>query len=273
MIAVFGTDLGFIEGPVVCADGSIVLTSIDRGCLYRVTAGRTERLVVTGGGPNGLVEAEDGFCVAQNGGAFPALNEIKATAGVQHVDRAGRLSQVMTGPTAPNDLAFGPDGFLYVTDPTRRPERDDGRIWRCDVKTGKSDLLLTLGWYPNGIGFSLEDDHFYVADTGGRRIVRFPLANPTPEAAETVLTMECGMPDDGNIIIAAIGATETELGTVQIWSKAGRLIKTIEPKQSRFITNLAIASDGSLYVCDSGGGQLLRIDAGIKPLKLHPFRR
>lgn len=279
MLDAYKTDLGFIEGPIVCRDGSVVLTSIDRGLLYRLTDDKSEKLAVTGGGPNGAVEGRDGIFVAQNGGAFPALNEVKAVAGVQKVTADGRLSQVLAGPTAPNDLAFGPDGWLYVTDPTRRPERDDGRVWRCNAETGEGEIILRVGWYPNGIGFSAEDDCFYVADTGGRRIVRFPLKGATAEKAETVLTMTRGMPDgfafdsEGNFVIAGIGMEDAEAGTVQVWSRQGKLLEVVEPKGSRFITNLAIAPGGKIYVCDSGKGQLLRGNWQSKPLLLHPFRK
>lgn len=278
MLEPFQSDLGFIEGPVVLRDGSVVVTSIDRGLLYRVTETGKEVVARTGGGPNGATEGADGLYVAQNGGCWPALNEIRAEAGIQRIAPDGTVTTVMTGPTAPNDLAFGPDGLLYVTDPTRKPERDDGRIWRVDPKTGRSEMILSLGWYPNGIGFSSESDCFYVADTGNRRIVRFPLTDPRPESGETVLTMTEGMPDgfafdtDGTMLIAAPGFREDEPGTLQVWSGSGRHLDTIRIDGSRFVTNVALTGDGRVFVCESGRGTLLTGRHGVPGLSLHPFR-
>lgn len=275
---VFKEDIGFTEGPVVCQDGSIVVTAIDQGVLYRIADGEATILGKTGGGPNGAVEGKDGFYLTQNGGIWPSLDQVTAKPGVQRIGRGGEVSVLVDGMVAPNDLAFGPDGYLYVTDPTRKPERDDGRIWRVDCRSGESEVILECDWYPNGIGFGLEDDCFYVADTGRRRLVRAPLHSPSPARVETVFEMTEGMPDgfafdiEGNFVVAAVGVAEDEPGTVQVWSPEGKLQQVIEPRQSRFITNLAISSDRVLYVCDSGNYRLLSQAWPVPGLALHPFR-
>ncbi len=272
----FIDDIGFTEGPVVCQDGAIAAVAIDRGQVTRTANGKAGILATTGGGPNGLVEGKDAFYLAQNGGIWPAVET--ATAGVQRIARDGTVTLVASGMTAPNDLAFGPDGLLYVTDPTRTPARNDGRIWRLDVASGQCDMVLHCDWYPNGIGFGPDDRWIYIADTGLRRIVRVPLADPSPAAVETVFTMDEGMPDgfafdsDGNFVVAAVGVEENEPGTVQVWSPDGRKLETIELGQSRFITNVAISPDKRLYVCDSGNGRLLVRDWPSPGLPLHPFR-
>lgn len=272
----FIEDVGFTEGPVVCQDGSIAATAIDRACLTRTRDGKASILARTGGGPNGLVEGREGFFVAQNGGIWPAVE--KATAGVQRVAADGSVSLVASGMTAPNDLAFGPDGLLYVTDPTRTPERNDGRIWRLDVESGRCEMILHCDWYPNGIGFGPDDRWIYIADTGRRRLVRVPRDNPSPGAVETLFAMDVGMPDgfafdqEGNIVVAAVGVEEDEPGTVQVWSPDGKAREIIELGQSRFITNVAIGPDRRLYVCDSGNARLLAADWPCAGLPLHPFR-
>lgn len=277
---VFQDDIGFTEGPVVGRDGAVYATAIDRGEIARVKDGVKSVFAVTGGGPNGLVEGKDAFYLAQNGGQWPATSEIKRAPGVQKITLDGQVSTLVADPRmkAPNDLAFGPDGFLYVTDPTRKPERDDGRIWRVNVETGEAELLLQLGWYPNGIGFGLEDDLIYIADTGNKRIVRMALKAPRAEQAETFLTMPRGMPDgfafdsEGKLVIAAVGVQEDEPGTVQVWSRQGKLEETLEIGLSRFITNVAISPDRKLYVCESGGKQLLVRAWPTAGLPLHPLR-
>ena len=89
---VLGTGLGALEGPVTCRDGSLIVTSIDQGKLYRIADGRAQVFAITGGGPNGATEGEHGLIyVAQNGGAAPAKNEIPSAAGVQVVEHSGEL--------------------------------------------------------------------------------------------------------------------------------------------------------------------------------------
>src|SRR3954463_10187572 len=118
MFRVFQADLGFVEGPVTSQGGSVLVTSIDRGVLYRISQGSVAEFARTGGGPNGLVEGPRGeFYVSQNGGAWPARNTLKAEPGVQAVSPEGEVTMLARGLKSPNDLAFGPDGYLYVTDP------------------------------------------------------------------------------------------------------------------------------------------------------------
>lgn len=275
---VFMADLGFIEGPVVARDGSIVVTSIDRGVLHRVRNGSASVLAELGGGPNGATEGLDGeIFVTQNGGSWPASNAKRASPGIQVVSSSGAVRRLTDQPRSPNDLAFGPNGLLYITDPTRKPERDDGRIWACDVTSGECRLLLTCDWYPNGIGFSHEPDCFYVADSRNKRIVRYPLHAPGALNMEIVFTLTRGSPDGfafdgaGNMVIACPG-TETVPGTVQVWSLDGKLLEMIEVGTSRFYTNLAISTDAKLYLCDSSSGCILWRDWPSPGLALHPFR-
>jgi gluconolactonase len=275
---VLASQLGALEGPVNCQDGSLVVTSIDQGRLYRLTGDRVEVLAVTGGGPNGATESEDGsIYVAQNGGAAPARNEIRSAPGVQVIDPSGALTRFGDGMLSPNDICFGPDGYLYVTDPTRKPERDDGRIWRCNVKTRECTQILACDWYPNGIGFSTDPDWIYVADSRHCRIVRIPIKDPKPETVETLFQLDHGIPDgfafdvEGNLLVAC-PRFEPAGGDVQVY-RDGKLIETLRLGTSKLYTNLSISKDSRLYVCDAEGGQILTGPWRCPGLLLHPFRR
>lgn len=275
---IIATGLGMIEGPVTCRDGSLVVTSFDRGEVYRLRNGEVQVLAITGGGANGAAEGIDGrIYIAQNGGTWPALNKVRSPAGIQVIEPSGALRYFGAGMRSPNDLCFGPDGFLYVTDPTRKPERDDGRIWRCNIHTLECVQILECDWYPNGIGFSSEDDYVYVADSRHGRIVRIPLADMRPESVETVIQLDHGLPDgfafdmEGNLVIACPNFPPAA-GDIQVYQH-GKLAKVLRPGSSRLYTNLAISRDGRIYICDADTGSVLSDAWPCPGLPLHPFRK
>jgi len=70
-VTILATGFGFPEGPVVCHDGSVVLTEIRHGRCTRVLPdGSTRVFSHTGGGPNGLAIGPDGaFYLCNNGGS------------------------------------------------------------------------------------------------------------------------------------------------------------------------------------------------------------
>jgi gluconolactonase len=278
-VSVLAEDVGRCEGPIWRQDGSIAIVSLDHGCIYAVADSGRRTLAVTGGGPNGAAEGRDGsLFVAQNGGKPPARLWPLVTGGIQIVQPGGRVDWLSQDPVSPNDICFGPDGLLYFTDPTRRrPARDDGRIWRCDPETGDAELLLSTGWYPNGIAFGKADDALYVADTGQSRIVRFPMVSGGLGRQEVAVEMIHGMPDglafdtEGNLLIAA-GSPGGE-GDIQTYDAGGRLVDVFVPAASPAITNLALSADHRLLVTDSDGHRLLLVEGWpTAGLPLHPFR-
>src|SRR5258708_20403496 len=70
-------DLGFPEGPIAMADGSVILTEIERGVLTRVAPdGKKSTVAKCGGGPNGAAIRPDGaIWVTNNGGALQRLKQ------------------------------------------------------------------------------------------------------------------------------------------------------------------------------------------------------
>jgi gluconolactonase len=80
---VMAEGLLFPEGPVACADGSVLLVEIQRGTVTRVfDDGRVAVFADIGGGPNGLAEGPDGALYICNNGGFlftriEGLNRVK----------------------------------------------------------------------------------------------------------------------------------------------------------------------------------------------------
>ena len=123
----------FGEGPVWCGDGTLVVTSVAEGALYRVRPEQNtaEHFADTGGGANGAALAADGsILVTQNGGFDFAATGLfadpptfrPATPGLQLAASDGAVTYLADdGFLSPNDLAIGADGAC--TSPTRRTGR------------------------------------------------------------------------------------------------------------------------------------------------------
>lgn len=256
------------------------MTSMTHGCLYYIDpeSGHVTNRVVTGGVANGLAEGSNRLLyVAQNGGKFPGPRIDGICGGVQIVDQLGRVSWLTQDPVSPNDLCIGPDGMIYLTDPTRNGRRDDGRLWRCDPKTGQAEILASVPWYPNGIGFSANDS-LLVARTGERQIMRYEFLESgrlsTPEVFVEGLV---GLPDgfafasDGMLVVCCIG-TNGDPGHLQVITNRGEIMDTLSPGASRSYTNLAIDRDGTLILTDADAGRVLSCVWTDPGLPLYPSR-
>lgn len=131
--------IGLPEGPVWCDDGTLVVTAVAEGALYRIWPGegRKEKIADTAGGPNSAAPADDGgFIVTQNGGIdfsimpsppeemrfpHPATPPARVSGGLQRVAPDGTVTRILSDMQASNDLVVGPDGTVYFTDPPSFP--------------------------------------------------------------------------------------------------------------------------------------------------------
>jgi gluconolactonase len=155
--------LAWPEGPAVLAEGRVVFVETYRSQLtaWDPQTGLAERFADTGGGPNAVcLGADDDLYVTQNGGVVGPWRATELLPpSIQRVSLDGSVEVVATEIDgrpfqAPNDLAFGPDGRLYFTDPGRydadtRP--DPGVVWAL-APDGGGELIAELPpVYPNGL--------------------------------------------------------------------------------------------------------------------------
>lgn len=160
--------LGWPEGPTIMPDGAVAFVETYRSHIAVWTQGAGVRQhAFTGGGPNAVVAGPDGsLFLTQNGGIVgPWRAEVQRPPSIQRVSPGGRVEIVATavgGRTlvAPNDLAFGPDGRLYFTDPAGPYDpatRSNVGFLHALNPDGTGETLAELApTFPNGI--AVEDD-------------------------------------------------------------------------------------------------------------------
>lgn len=267
---IIASDLEFPEGPV-WLDGDLVFTEIEGGHVSRWSPdGNIERFAPTGGGPNGATLGPDGFLyVTQNGGM---TREARVTPGILRVNLAtGRADLVVTevaGRTldGPNDLAFGPDGRLYVTDPRGaadpRHNTNAGRLFAVDLATGDGELIIELGpVFPNGIAFDADGTLLWT-ESFTRRVMR--LVDGQPEAV--VELPERHAPD--GLCVGADGALYVATTYAHCVSvvRDGELVDRLVCGDA-MVTNCCFGGT-DLYVTDSRRGTLWRFALGVEGLPL-----
>lgn len=186
---IFAKFLQAPEGPVALSDGTwlIVEGSAERGCVTRLSAdGVIKDIVKKTGRPNGLtIDATGTIWVAES--KTPSLLKLTMD-GICHVVATGCGSEPFL---FPNDLCFGPDGAIYLTDsgifidsfaPDNKVRADfmnvdyDGRVYRIDPLTSAVSLLDRGLSFTNGIAFG-PDHRLYVNETLTGNIYRYQLDN------------------------------------------------------------------------------------------------
>ena len=166
--------LGWPEGPALLPDGRVIFVETYRSRISVWAPGReVESFAAVGGGPNAVIVGGDGaLYVTQNGGVVgPWRAAEQRPPSIQRVSPEGKVEVLATridghALRAPNDLAFGPDGSLYFTDPggpydpVNRP--DGGAIYRLRPD-GSGELLVELPpVYPNGIAVEADGSVVWV---------------------------------------------------------------------------------------------------------------
>lgn len=250
---VIAEGLGFPEGPVVMADGSVIVVESFAGRITRCWQGRKEVVCEIGDGPNGGAIGPDGaLYVCNNGGIGPDYFARADRVGrIERVDLAtGRFERVHDACngaplSAPNDLMFDCDGRIWFTDMGRMEL--DGKKYGglyCAAPDGSSiTRIVGQALSYNGVGISPDMATVYVADTLSARLYAFDrraeaqkprlVATVPGQASLDSLAMTAA----GNICVATIG----EPGAITTVTPEGAMsrIETEDP----VTTNIAFGGE------------------------------
>ncbi len=285
---IFVRDVLNPEGPVILPDGSILIVEMhpDRGHVLHLSAdGKTRRVLARTGRPNGLAVDKSGAIWVAESLNPPSLLRMTMDGKYEAVLKGCGNEKFLF----PNDLAFGPDGLLYMTDSgitqpewrTRRAEyatlKLDGRLYRIDTKTYKIEKLDGGFRFTNGLAFGPNDD-LYVNETatgavyryawnGGRLGKRELFGNVKDTTLPESLRGPDGMKFAANGDLYVTVAGQGEVCVLDAKGKAKKHIKL----EGMNPTNLAFGLPGSkrIYVTEQGIGNLEMHEVGVDGLPLH----
>jgi gluconolactonase len=290
--SVFSGNLSEPEAPVILPDGSLIVAEMgqDKQSITHISAdGKTQRIIAKTGRPNGLAIDKNSIIWVAESENPPSL--IKLT-------KDGKKEIFLedyngTPFLFPNDLAFGPDGALYMTDSgikfsdlvqngsIRSDYMDiktDGRVFRIDLQTRDIEEIDSGLKFANGIAFGPDND-LYVNEMFTGNIYRYRWIDgkiaPKREFFGNVFDKErpkaFNGPDgmkfsaNGQLFVAVYGA-----GMITVLGSDGSIIKHI-PTQGSMPTNIAFAADGQkkIYVTEDETGTLQTIDVDASGLPLY----
>ena len=287
---IFASGIGAPEGPVTLPDGSMYVTEMSDATL-NVSKLNTkgERTVIkkTGGRPNGLaIDGEGLIWIAEAGQRAlvcidPDGREVKR---LQGDDQHGRFF-------FPNDLAFGPNGHLFMTD-SGMALADfldgqnfvegfmdlfwDGRVYEIDPKTMKIVRLIDSKIrFTNGIAFDQANQLYANASFTGEvyRYDVFGSKAPQRELFGNVLQpdnqagfkgpdgMKFGL--DGRLYCTVYGQQN-----ITVLDTTGKVAERLK-LDGQCPTNLAFARSGKrILVTEVSKGQVERLDVPCDGLQL-----
>ena len=289
-------ELGFPEGPVAYADGSVVLGEIRTGLVSRIAPDGTKTVIAdVGGGPNGLAVGPDGALYVCNDGGFAwtdfsgmsvpvafggaTVPDDYTTGSIQRVDPESGDVKVLYDScdgnrlNGPNDCVFDAAGGMWFTDFGKVHERtiDRGYVYYCQPDGSAITQVIGGIIQPNGIGLSPDGSTLYVVTTAGGHLYSWDITGPgevTPgnpfghggkllgRGAPGSEFDSLAVEANGNIAVATLGHG----AGVTVFSPSGEIVEHV-PLPDPITTNIVFGGPDmtTAWVTLSATGRLAKI--------------
>jgi sugar lactone lactonase YvrE len=236
------------EGPAVDRQGNVYFTDVPAERIYKIAAtdGKVTVFKEKSGGAIGMMFGPDKrLYVCQNG-----RKRIVA------YGPDGTESVIAEGVTS-NDLAINNGGIIYFSDPANK------QVWRVDAKGNKSAVNAEVE-YPNGVRFSPDQSLLFVADTKGRYVWSFQIAQDGAlRFGEPFFRLEA---DDLETATGADGMTVDDQGFLyvatriglQICDQLGRVEAILRKPQAGHFSNVVFGGPDLQTLYATAGNSVFR---------------
>jgi gluconolactonase len=193
----FAGGFGFTEGPVWDDAGFLYVSDETLNKIFRVYSGGRKEEVISLGDP-------DGSTYDRKHRLLDCASVLRAIIEVTLDGHYKILADRYEGKrfNSPNDVAIGPDGAIYFTDPTLDLVKEEKQeipfqgVYRLD-DDGKVRLLTKDLSQPNGLAFSPDGKRFYVDDSEQRNVRVYDVARDGSLSNGRILGEELGGPHEG----------------------------------------------------------------------------
>lgn len=292
--------LGFPEGPVAHADGTVYVCDVHGGLVRRISGGVASIFVDLGGAPNGLAIGPDEWLyVANNGGAmrWERKDDLLLSHGFEPDGFDARIERVhlRTGAVerildqvdghklqAIDDLVFDATGGFWFTDLGRDGPRGrsyGGIYWSSADGAHCREVFYPLVDGANGIGLSPDGRTLYATEYGAGRLWAWSIEDSRIlaktdghphggrliwQAPDALLLDSLAVTASGNIVVAAQPA-----GVFAVISPSGMHLASVYMPDG-FPTNLCFDPNDSTaaYATLSSTGRLAKLrwcEPGLRP--------
>jgi gluconolactonase len=282
--------LKFPEGPVVMADGSVIVVEIQSGDITRVLpSGKKQRVAHVGGGPNGAAIGPDGALYICNNGGF-AWSKVQGVllpghqaedykgGSIQRVDIATGKVDVLYSHcdgrqlSGPNDLVFDKTGGFWFTDHAKSTAtyRVHGALYYARPDGSHISCHIHELHGPNGVGLSPDEKTVYYAETFSGRLFAAKIGKPGQLASATGLLpggvyvgQTPGYSLYDSLAVQANGdvcvATLLNSGISTISPKGKVKFTSLAQYEDPLVTNIAFGGKGmkTAWITVSGRGLLI----------------
>jgi gluconolactonase len=267
-------NFAFPEGPAYNGKGAVLVSNCNGNTINKINkdgnavAFTRDTKQFTFEKSNGLAFGDDNVLYACDFGRNAILQIFNDGRTELYADKCG--DQSFKGP---NDLAFDPEGNLYITDPAGSDAKNPiGCVYRIEKGSRRVTKIASGMAFPNGIAFSADAKTLYIAESHTFRIltavVKSDGSTETPQLfcqlPENHIPDGIGFDQAGNLYVATVGP-----GLVTVIAPDGKIARTITLPGSD-VTNLDFGGKDykTLYITEAKTGALYTLEVEIGGLPL-----
>lgn len=222
--------LHFPEGPAWDGNGNLYVSSCHGSYITKLTCEDAAKFIDSTSTPN--FKLTNGLTVFKDRSIFACESGLGAISKITPEGKAEIFISSYNGEkfNRPNDLAFGPNGNLYFTDPkSYGNDKLDGRVFMVELNSKIVKLISDSLAFPNGIAFSADGKKLFVCESARNRILFFDVNQDGSLFNKSVFAeLPGGDPDglafdvDGNLYAAHFGG-----GAIYVISPEGKIKKKL----------------------------------------------